>query len=54
VLNVLLDGLSDPDSPLSKLLGFRMEVVGEIIWKKMVENWQLFPDSEECQRELLI
>ena len=31
---VLLDGLYDPDSPISKLLGVRTEVVGEIIWQK--------------------
>ena len=40
---VLLDGLYDPDSPISKLLGVRKEVVGEIIWQKLVENWQIFP-----------
>ena len=40
VSKVLLDGLYDPDSPISKLLGIRTEVVGEIIWQKMlVENW---------------
>ena len=44
VSKVLLDGLYDPDSPISKLLGVRMEVVGEIIWQKLVENWQIFPD----------
>merc|ERR1711971_672766 len=38
----LLDGLYDPDSPISKLLGVRMEVMGEIIWQKLVENWQIF------------
>ena len=41
---MLLDGLYDPDSPISKLLGVRMEVVGEIIWQKLVENWQIFPE----------
>ena len=46
VSKVLLDGLYDPDSPLSKLLGIRTEVVGEIIWQKMlVKNWQIF-DSD--------
>jgi len=44
VSKVLLDGLYDPDSPISKLLGVRMEVVGEIIWQKLVENWQIFPE----------
>jgi len=44
VSKVLLDGLYDPDSPISKLLGVHTEVVGEIIWQKMlVENWQIFP-----------
>ena len=44
VSKVLLDGLYDPDSPISKLLSIRTEVMGEIIWKKMlVENWQIFP-----------
>ena len=33
VSKVLLDGLYDPDSPLSMLLGVRTEVVGEIIWQ---------------------
>jgi len=44
VSKVLLDGLYDPDSPISKLLGVRTEVVGEIIWQKLVENWQIFPE----------
>jgi len=43
VSKVLLDGLYDPDSPISKLLGVRTEVVGEIIWQKLVENWQIYP-----------
>ena len=43
VSRVLLDGLYDPDSPISKLLGVRREVVGEIIWQKLLENWQIFP-----------
>ena len=45
VLKVLLDGLYDPNSPLSNLLGVRTEVVGEIIWQKMldVRNWRMFP-----------
>ena len=44
VSKVLLDGLHDPDSPISKLLGVRTEVVGEIIWQKLVENWQIYPE----------
>merc|ERR1712051_1127202 len=43
VSKVLLDGLYDPDSHISKLLGVRMEVVGEIIWQKLVQNWQIYP-----------
>ena len=39
-----MDGLYDLDSPISKLLGVRTEIVGEIIWKKLVENWQIFPE----------
>ena len=50
VSKVLLDGLYDPDSPLSKLLGIRTEVVGEIIWQKMlVKNWQIFPHIGDRQ-----
>ena len=44
VSKVLLDGLYDPDSPIYKLLGVRTEVVGEIIWQKLVENWQIYPE----------
>ena len=44
VSKVLLDGLYDPDSPIFKLLGVRTEVVGEIIWQELVENWQIFPE----------
>ena len=48
VSKVLLDGLYDPHSPLSNLLGVRTEVVGEIIWQKMlVENWQSFDSCVE-------
>ena len=45
VSKVLLDGLYDSDSPISKLLGVRTEVMGEIIWKKMLDvwNWQIYP-----------
>jgi len=47
VSKVLVDGLYDPDSPISKLLGVRMEVMGEIIWQEMmVSNWQFFSDPE--------
>ena len=43
VSKVLLDGLYDSDSPIFKLLGVRTEVMGEIIWQMLVENWQIFP-----------
>ena len=33
VFEVLLDGLNDTGSPLSKLLGVRKEVFEEIIWQ---------------------
>ena len=33
VLKVLLDGLNDTGSPLSKLLGVQKEVFEEIIWQ---------------------
>ena len=47
VSKVLLDGLYDPDSPISKLLGVHTEVMGEIIWQKMLaRNWQIFPDPD--------
>ena len=47
VSKVLLDGLYDPHSPLSNLLGVGTEVVGEIIWQKMlVENWQIYPGQK--------
>ena len=47
VSKVLLDGLYDPDSPISKLLGVRTEVMGEIIWQKLVQNWQIFPGDRQ-------
>ena len=45
VSKVLLDGLYDPDSPISNLLGVRTEVMGEIIWPMLVTKWQVFPDQ---------
>merc|ERR1711953_494434 len=42
VSKVLLDGLYDPDCPLSMLLGVRTEIVGEIVWKEMLaKNWEI-------------
>ena len=47
VSKVLLDGLYDPDSDLSKLHdGLRQDIMGGIIWKKLVENWQIFPSNQ--------
>ena len=47
VSKVLLDGLYDPDSPISKLLGVHTEVMGEIIWQKMLSrNWHFFPGPD--------
>ena len=47
VTKVLLDGLYDPDSLLNMLLGVRREVVGEIVWKKMLAwNWKIFNDQK--------
>ena len=48
VSKVLLDGLYDEESPLSKLHGsLRHDVMGEIIWKQMLlERWQVFPDHQ--------
>ena len=47
VSKVLLDGLYDPDSPISKLLGVHIEVLGENIWQKMLaRNWQYYADPD--------
>ena len=47
VSKVLLDGLYDPDSPLSKLLPVNNDVVGDIIWKKMLATkWEFYPDDQ--------
>ena len=44
---VLLVGLHDPNSQLSKLRGVCREIIGEIIWEKMlVKNWQIYSDSD--------
>ena len=44
VSKVLLDGLYDPDSPLSILLGDHHVFMKEV-WKVLVEDWQIFPDQ---------
>ena len=47
---VLLIGLHDADSPLSKLRGAHKEILGEIIWKQMLVNeWMFYPSPEEDQ-----
>ena len=43
VSKVLLDGLYDPDTPLSKLL----PVNKDIIWKEMLTTkWEFYPDDQ--------
>ena len=43
VSKVLLDGLYDPDTPLSKLLS----VNKDIIWKEMLTTkWEFYPDDQ--------
>ena len=47
VSKVLLDGLYDPDSQLSKLLPVRKDVIGDIIWKRMlIAKWEFYPDDQ--------
>ena len=47
VSKVLLDGLYDPASDLSKLQGgLRQDIMGGFIWKELVENWQIFPSDQ--------
>ena len=50
VSKVLLDGLYDPDSELSILLGAH-HVVMETVWQKLVENWQIFPSDQQLGRK---
>ena len=55
VSKVLLDGLYDPDCPLSMLLGVRTEIVGEIVWKEMLAwDWQIFYGRERQRTFLLL
>ena len=42
VSKVLLDGLYDPESKLSSLLGDHHIFMKEV-WQKLVVNWQIFP-----------
>ena len=53
VSKVLLDGLHDPDSELSILLGAH-HVVMETVWQKLVENWQIFPSDQQLGRKPLL
>ena len=47
VSKVLLDGLYDTDSHLSKLLPVKNDVMGDIIWKEMLTTkWEFYPDAE--------
>ena len=44
VSKVLLDGLYDPDSPLTIILGDHHVFMKEV-WLELKENWQIFPDQ---------
>ena len=47
VSKVLLDGLYDTDSQLSKLLPISNDVMGDIIWKRMLTaKWEFYPDDQ--------
>ena len=47
VARVLLQGLSDEDSPLSMLARIQEDVMRDTIWKRMVniKKWQFYPDQ---------
>ena len=45
VSKVLLDGLYDPESPLSILLGDHHVFMKEV-WQILVVNWQIFPTEQ--------
>ena len=44
---VLLQGLTDKDSPLSMLAGIQEDVMRDIVWKRMVDikKWQFYPEQ---------
>ena len=46
VARVLLQGLQDNYSSLSKLSSIQDDVIKDIIWKKMlnIKMWQLYPE----------
>ena len=44
----MLVGLYDSDSQLSKLLLVNKDVVGDIIWEKMLDTkWELYPAEDQ-------
>ena len=45
VSKVLLDGLYDPDSPISILLGDHHVVMKKVWQELLVKNWQIFSDK---------
>ena len=46
VSKVLLDGLYDPKSNLSILLGAH-HLVMQSVWKELIKSWQLFPNAND-------
>ena len=47
VSKVLLDGLYDLDSQLSKLRPVSNDVIVDIIWKRMLTaKWEFYPDDQ--------
>ena len=55
VSKVLLDGLYDPDCPLSLLRGVETDVFWKIVWKEMLAwDWQIFYGRERQRTFLLL
>ena len=46
VSKVLLDGLYDPKSNLSILLGAH-HLVMQSVWKELIKSWRLFPNAND-------
>ena len=47
VVRALFQGLSDEDSPLSRLSRVQDDVMRDIVWKKMLnKKWHFFPDDQ--------
>ena len=44
---MLLQGLSDKDSPLSMLARIQEDVMRDIVWRRMVDikKWQFYPEQ---------